>query len=117
MAFVRLCESVIQDGPVATHVTVTGNASLQAWLYVGISNYVHIFCNLLCQSTATPPIAALSERYQNRKYPLICGQVFLIGSQILLMEAPTYWLMVMARVMQGVSSSMIWVVGLALLYV
>ena len=35
----------------------------------------------------------------------------------MLMEAPTYWVMVLARVIQGVSSSIIWVVGLALLCV
>lgn len=33
------------------------------------------------------------------------------------MEAPTYWLMVLARIIQGISSSIIWVVGLALLWV
>ena len=34
----------------------------------------------------------------------------------MLMEVPTYWLMVIARVIQGISSSVVWVVGLALLY-
>ena len=67
--------------------------------------------------TATLPIAAFSEKYHNRKYPLISGQVILIASQIMLMEAPTYWVMVIARIVQGISSSMIWVVGLALMYV
>jgi DHA1 family solute carrier family 18 vesicular amine transporter 1/2 len=33
------------------------------------------------------------------------------------MEAPTYWLMILARFLQGVSSTVIWTVGLALLYV
>ncbi len=58
----------------------------------------------------------LSEKYNNRTYPLIAGQLILIGSQIMLMEAPKYWVMIIARILQGVSSSMIWVVGLALLY-
>lgn len=66
---------------------------------------------------ATPPTAILSERYINRQHPLLAGQLFLIGSQILLMEAPKYWVMILARVIQGISSSVIWVVGLALLYV
>lgn len=64
---------------------------------------------------ATPPIASFSEHYNTRTYPLISGQIILIGSQIMLMESPTYWVMVFARVVQGVSSSMVWVVGLALL--
>jgi predicted MFS family arabinose efflux permease len=47
--------------------------------------------------------------------PLILGLVLLIGSQVMFMEAPTYWLMCLARVLQGISSSVVWVVGLALL--
>jgi predicted MFS family arabinose efflux permease len=31
------------------------------------------------------------------------------------MEAPTYWVMCLARVIQGFSSSVVWIVGLALL--
>lgn len=57
----------------------------------------------------------LSERYFTRKLPLIAGLFVLIGSQIMLMEAPNYTVMCVARVLQGVGSSMIWVVGLALL--
>ncbi|GJE87860.1 MFS general substrate transporter [Phanerochaete sordida] len=64
---------------------------------------------------STPPIAMFSERYNTRTWPLVMGQVILIGSQIMLMLAPTYWLMVIARIIQGISSSIIWVVGLALL--
>lgn len=57
----------------------------------------------------------LSEKYNTRLYPLLAGQVILLGSQVMLMEAPTYGVMVVARVIQGVASSVIWVVGLALL--
>ncbi|KAI0047648.1 MFS general substrate transporter [Auriscalpium vulgare] len=64
---------------------------------------------------STPPIAWVSERYNSRKGPLMMGLLALVGSQVMLMEAPTYWVMVVARVLQGVSSSVVWVVGLALL--
>ncbi|KAI0072812.1 MFS general substrate transporter [Panus rudis PR-1116 ss-1] len=70
---------------------------------------------LLFAFTATPPIAALSEHYSARYWPLLSGQIFLIGSQIMMMEAPSYWLMVIARIIQGISSTIISVVGLALL--
>ena len=66
---------------------------------------------------STPPIAHYSEVYRNRKVPLLAGLVALIGSQIMFMEAPTYWLMIIARFLQGVSSTVIWTIGLALLYV
>ncbi|KAI0063212.1 MFS general substrate transporter [Artomyces pyxidatus] len=64
---------------------------------------------------STPPIAWISERFNARKLPLVLGLVALIGSQIMLMEAPVYWVMALARVIQGISSSVVWVVGLALL--
>lgn len=66
---------------------------------------------------STPPIAHFSEVYRNRKIPLLAGLIALIGSQIMFMEAPVYWLMILARLLQGVSSTVIWTVGLALLYV
>ena len=40
-----------------------------------------------------------------------------MGFLVMFMEAPTYSVMVVARFVQGISSSVIWVVGLALLYV
>jgi predicted MFS family arabinose efflux permease len=57
----------------------------------------------------------LSERYSNRRMPMLVGIVILIGSQVMLMEAPVYWLMCFARVLQGIGSSFVWVAGLALL--
>ena len=70
---------------------------------------------LIHGAIATVPIAQLSERYNARQPPLILGLLILIGSQILLMEAPSYPVMCVARSLQGVGSSVVWVVGLALL--
>lgn len=65
--------------------------------------------------TATPVIVWISERWTSRQAPLISGLVALICSQVMLMEARAYWVMAVARVIQGMSSSMVWTVGLALL--
>ncbi|KIK99897.1 hypothetical protein PAXRUDRAFT_131055 [Paxillus rubicundulus Ve08.2h10] len=75
---------------------------------------------LLCAYSAglvlsTIPIAMYSEIRTSRRTPLIIGLVALLGSQVLLMEAPNYPLMAVARALQGISSSMVWIVGLALL--
>jgi predicted MFS family arabinose efflux permease len=70
---------------------------------------------MLTTPPATPPLASLSEKYSTRRAPLIFGLLLLIGSQIMFMEAPTYWVMCLARVIQGFSSSVVWIVGLALL--
>jgi predicted MFS family arabinose efflux permease len=48
---------------------------------------------------------------------MILGLFTLAGSQIMFMEAPAYSVMCVARVIQGISSSIVWVVGLAFLYV
>ncbi|KIK70387.1 hypothetical protein GYMLUDRAFT_89423 [Collybiopsis luxurians FD-317 M1] len=64
---------------------------------------------------STLPVAMFSEKYSARKAPLVLGILVLIGSIIMLMEAPVYWLMCLARVLQGIGSTMVWVVGLALL--
>ncbi|ESK85878.1 mfs amine [Moniliophthora roreri MCA 2997] len=81
-------------------------SSLTGWLLFSYSAGLAI---------TTFPIAMWSERYNARQWPLILGILLLIGSIIMLMEAPKFWLMVIARVLQGVGSTMVWVVGLALL--
>ncbi|KAI8983350.1 MFS general substrate transporter [Trametes punicea] len=83
-----------------------GVSSLVGWLLFAYSASLVIF---------TPPIAYLTEKYKNRKIPLLLGQVALIGSQVMLMEAPAFWVMALARIVQGISACVIWVVGLALI--
>ncbi|KAJ8468454.1 hypothetical protein ONZ45_g17237 [Pleurotus djamor] len=89
-----------------TELGYDGVSALVGWLLFGYSAGLVI---------ATVPTAMFSEKYKSRKVPLIVGLAALIGSQVMLMEAPVYWLMVIARVLQGISSAMVWVVGLALL--
>ncbi|KDQ54891.1 hypothetical protein JAAARDRAFT_38007 [Jaapia argillacea MUCL 33604] len=84
----------------------TGVSSLVGWLLFAYSGGLVL---------STPPIAWLSERVRSRQMPLILGLGALIASQVLLMESTAYWLMCVARVIQGVSSSIVWVVALALL--
>ncbi|TFK40896.1 major facilitator superfamily domain-containing protein [Crucibulum laeve] len=83
-----------------------GISSLTGWLLFAYSAGLVL---------STIPIAMLSERYHARRLPLIIGLLVLIGSQVMLMEAPSYAVMCIARVLQGIGSSMVWVVGLALL--
>ncbi|KAF9646088.1 MFS general substrate transporter [Thelephora ganbajun] len=64
---------------------------------------------------STPPLASYSERYKNRQVPLILALVALILSQLFLMFARRFWLMCVARIIQGISSSGVMTAGLALL--
>lgn len=43
------------------------------------------------------------------------GLLTLAGSQILFMESRTYWIIAIARVLQGISAAAVWTAGLALL--
>ncbi|KAG8829798.1 hypothetical protein FRC17_006004, partial [Serendipita sp. 399] len=81
-------------------------SALVGWLLVAYS---------LGLVVATPPIAFLAEKYWSRQTPLILSLLLLIGSQVLFMEAKVYWLMCLARVIQGVSSAVVWVVAFSLL--
>ena len=65
--------------------------------------------------SATMPIAVFSEKTSSRRTPLLIGLLCLLAAQILLMESPNYALMVVARFLQGVSSSVVSTVGLALM--
>jgi MFS family permease len=87
--------------------------SLQVLLYVCWASACD-HRSVLKRLIATIPIAMFSERYNVRQMPLIIGLVILAGSQVMLMEAPLYAVMCIARILQGAGSSMVWVVGLAL---
>ncbi|KAF9021190.1 MFS general substrate transporter [Hymenopellis radicata] len=60
-------------------------------------------------------VSMFAETYKSRQIPLLVGNTLLIGSQIMFMEAPVYWVMCLARALQGIGSTMVWVVGLALI--
>ncbi|KAF9020372.1 MFS general substrate transporter [Hymenopellis radicata] len=64
---------------------------------------------------STVLVSMLAEKYQSRQIPLLIGNALHIGAQIMFMEAHKYWLMCCARVLQGIASTMVWVVGLALI--
>ncbi|KAJ8521761.1 hypothetical protein ONZ45_g1574 [Pleurotus djamor] len=65
--------------------------------------------------TCTIPLAILSERFNSRKWPLVSGLLVLAASQFMFWEAPYYPIMVVARIIQGVSSALVWIFGLALI--
>jgi DHA1 family solute carrier family 18 vesicular amine transporter 1/2 len=43
------------------------------------------------------------------------GLLALASSQVLLMESQLYWIMAIARVLQGISAAAVWTAGLALM--
>ncbi|KZT50685.1 MFS general substrate transporter [Calocera cornea HHB12733] len=90
---------------------------LDIWGYTDLSSrtgwLMFAFAVGICIGTI---IAAwISERYNTRRLPMLAGMVGLIGSIIMFMLAPTYAVLVVARVLQGLASAIIWTVGVALI--
>ncbi|GAA5956568.1 hypothetical protein JCM3765_003486 [Sporobolomyces pararoseus] len=63
---------------------------------------------------SSPPVAFIGAKYKNRQIPLIVGLLFMIGAIIMFMEANSFALMVVARILQGFSGTVLWTIGLAL---
>lgn len=64
---------------------------------------------------STPPITWLSEHFHSRRTLLLIGLLSFVGAQVLFMLAPIYGALVVSRVIQGISSTIVWTVGSALL--
>ncbi|GAA5882701.1 hypothetical protein JCM16303_006552 [Sporobolomyces ruberrimus] len=63
---------------------------------------------------SSPPAAIIGAKYKNRQIPLIVGLLFMVGAIVMFMEANSYALMVVARILQGFSGTVLWTIGLAL---
>ncbi|KAH7912738.1 major facilitator superfamily domain-containing protein [Hygrophoropsis aurantiaca] len=81
-------------------------SSLVGWL-------LFIYSGALVLST--PLVAMISERTHSRRGVMIMGLFSLLVSQLVLMEAPSFWVMCLGRFFEGISSSIILTVGLSLI--
>ena len=64
---------------------------------------------------ASPLCGWAADRISNRRLPLILGLFALAGATVLLQVGSTISILVLGRVLQGLSAAVVWVVGLALL--
>ncbi|GAA5855560.1 hypothetical protein JCM9279_005121 [Rhodotorula babjevae] len=64
---------------------------------------------------SSPVAGWMGAKYKNRQIPLTLGLLFMAGAVILFMESESFALMVVARVLQGFSGTVLWTIGLALL--
>jgi MFS transporter, DHA1 family, solute carrier family 18 (vesicular amine transporter), member 1/2 len=63
---------------------------------------------------ATPIFGALSDKL-GRKNPMLWGLIGLAGATILFAFADSFWLLMLARSLQGIAAAATWTAGLALL--
>jgi multidrug resistance protein len=64
---------------------------------------------------ATPTCGIWSDRTGNRMLPMIIGQAALAFATILFGFSHTFWLLILARALQGAAAAVSWTLGLALL--
>lgn len=62
-----------------------------------------------------PFVGWFADKSSSRRVPLLLGLFALVGSTLLFTLGKTYALLILARILQGVSASVVWTVGLALL--
>ncbi|MDR3683136.1 MAG: MFS transporter [Geothrix sp.] len=63
---------------------------------------------------ATFPVAMLTDRY-GRRAPMLWGLAGLAGTTLLFAVSSRYWLLVLARFLQGIAGAATWLPGMALL--
>lgn len=65
---------------------------------------------------SSPFVAVLGELCSNRRTPLLGSLAFMAAATVLFMETSSYPAMIAARVLQGVSGTGVWTLGLALVF-
>nr|XP_018260209.1 uncharacterized protein I303_07126 [Kwoniella dejecticola CBS 10117]OBR82367.1 hypothetical protein I303_07126 [Kwoniella dejecticola CBS 10117] len=119
--------------PANVHIVVTYGAWTEAFVYmVGVPvipfrledlGYTHIstksswflFAYCIAISVYTLPNAILLDRKLWRRGPMIIATCAMQLSLLLLILVKRYWVMILARIIQGLSCTVIWSVGFALI--
>ncbi|SCZ90569.1 BZ3500_MvSof-1268-A1-R1_Chr9g10882 [Microbotryum saponariae] len=63
---------------------------------------------------SSPPIAYVGGRFKDKRTPLLIALGFMAAAVVLFMETSSYSAMLVSRVLQGISGTGIWTLGLAL---
>ncbi|MCJ1474821.1 hypothetical protein MMC13_003481 [Lambiella insularis] len=64
---------------------------------------------------ASPPAGILADKLPARQLPFLAGLVALLGASLLLYLGRTIAVLIVARILQGISAAVVWTIGLALL--
>ena len=83
--------------------------SVQRWVSVLLAVYGAALL------VGAPICGVLADRSTSRRGPLLCGLAVLAGSTVMLCLGRSIALLVVGRMLQGGSASVVWVVGLALM--
>ena len=93
---------MLQDRVGLPQSQVQSNVSLLLAAYAGAS----VICS--------PIAGVLADRLSTRQAPFLLGLLALLGATVLLFLGSTLPVLIVARVLQGVSAAFVWTIGLAL---
>ncbi|KAL8997388.1 MAG: hypothetical protein Q9169_003319 [Polycauliona sp. 2 TL-2023] len=63
----------------------------------------------------SPPAGIIADRVSTRQAPFLAGLVALLGATLMLFLGQSIPVLILARVLQGISGAVVWTIGLALL--
>ncbi|KAG0054956.1 hypothetical protein BGZ83_009940 [Gryganskiella cystojenkinii] len=72
-------------------------------------------CYAIGLLASTPFFAILSDKYQNRRIPMMVGMLGLAVATVGFSLASNYWVLILARIGQGSAGGASWTIGLGLL--
>ncbi|KAJ5646049.1 hypothetical protein N7490_002421, partial [Penicillium lividum] len=84
-------------------------ASVQKWTSILLASYGGALL------VGSPVVGYFCDRYHARKSPLISGFVAIVFATVLFISAHSPWLLVVARVCQGLSGAVVGVLGLSMI--
>lgn len=83
--------------------------SVQTW------NAILLACYTIALFVGSPLVGLYADHTSSRRWPLLIGLVSLAGSTIILCLGRTIALLILGRILQGLSAAIVWTVGLALM--
>lgn len=83
--------------------------SIQTW------NAILLACYTIALFVGSPLVGIYADHTSSRRWPLLIGLFALAASTLLLCLGQTMALLILGRVLQGLSAAIVWSVGLALL--
>ncbi len=85
------------------------DSDIQRWVSVLLAVYGGALL------VASPITGWYADNSSSRRLPLLIGLLALAGATLMLCLAQTIWLLVLGRLLQGISAAIVWTVGTALL--
>ena len=105
------------SSPVLYHPISPTHASKPSDIIYPVQHWVSVLLAVYGAAllAASPICGFLADKTPNRRLPLLIGLLALAGATLLLCLGTSLALLILGRILQGISAAIVWTVGLALL--